>query len=158
MINISLAALQNETIYIQEGRDQIWHRHTQGVPDCMAPIELPPASSRSDSSIWAPCGWSQSRVVSWALHVFLWTQTETLWTQTETLPQNLTGRGLNSFPSWDSKGKILWKKLRGINSSPVSLSLVFAGECWWRRACAGPLYILWEAGITNCFLLSLPQS
>lgn len=27
MINISLAVLQNETIYIQEGRDQIWHRH-----------------------------------------------------------------------------------------------------------------------------------
>lgn len=27
MINISLAALQNEAIYIQEGRDQIWHRH-----------------------------------------------------------------------------------------------------------------------------------
>lgn len=29
MMNISLAFLENETIYIQEGRDQIWHRHKQ---------------------------------------------------------------------------------------------------------------------------------
>lgn len=59
---------------------------TQGVPDRMAPIELPPGA------YGLHVGWSQSKVLSWALHVFLETQTGAL-------PQNLTGRYLTSFPS-----------------------------------------------------------
>lgn len=100
-----LTGCSSEWNYLYPGRkgSDMASSQTQGVPDCMAPIELPRASIRSDRSIWAPCGWSQSMVVSWALHAFLETMSGTV-------PHNLPCGGVISFPSRNSKGKILWEK------------------------------------------------
>lgn len=105
-----LTGSSSEWNYLYPGRkgSDMASSQTQGVPDCMAPIELPPACIGSDRSIWAPCGWSQGMVVSWAPSAFLGTKSGTV-------PQNLPCRGVTSPPWWNSKGQnsvgeIIWEK------------------------------------------------
>lgn len=91
--------------YLYSGRkgSDMASSQTEGVPDCMAPIELPRASVSCDRSIWAPCGWSWTMVAFWALHAFLRTESGMVL-------QNLPCRGVTSFPSQNSKGKIQREK------------------------------------------------
>lgn len=71
-----LTGCSSEWNYLYPGRkgSDMASSQTQGVPDCTALIELPWASIRADGSIWAPCGWSQCTVVSWARQTFLGTK------------------------------------------------------------------------------------
>lgn len=88
----------------------------EGVPDCMAPIELPRASVSSDRSMWAPCGWSWTMVAFWALHAFLGTKSETVL-------QNLPCRGVTSCLSQNREAKIEWKKWEKFATELISHSL-----------------------------------
>lgn len=103
-----LTGCSSEWNYLYPGRkgSDMASSQTQGVPDCMAPIELPRASVRSDRSIWAPCAWSQSTVVSWALHAFLGTKSGRV-------PQNLPCWRVTSFPSKTIRGKFCGRNNMG---------------------------------------------
>lgn len=103
-----LTGCSSEWTYLYPGRkgSDMASSQTRGVPDCLALIELPRASIRSDGSIWAPCGWPQSTVVSWALHALLGTKCGTV-------PWNLPCWGVTSFPSWNSKDKFCGRNSMG---------------------------------------------
>lgn len=106
--------------YLYSGRkgSDMASSQTEGVPDCMAPIELPRASVSSDRSMWAPCGWSWTMVPFWPLCAFLGTKSGTV-------VQNLPCREVNSFLSQNSKAKNQWEKWERFTTE-----LIFHSLCW----------------------------